>query len=143
MTGVEIDFVVKNSLEALELYKKIFDVVTIEVTNFPTGENEAIFSIYDTRFHMLDENPNFQLFAPKEDSSTTFWFNVIVDNIEKTYGSAIENSCLELQGVTKMEKYGVTNAMFKDPFGYIWMLHEVHREVSFEERIEIWEEERQ
>jgi len=30
--------------------------------------------------------------------------------------------------------------MFSDVFGYIWMLHQVHREVSFEERTKLWEE---
>jgi len=30
--------------------------------------------------------------------------------------------------------------VFVDPFGYMWMLHQVHREVSFEERCRIIEE---
>ncbi|NLK28572.1 MAG: hypothetical protein GX306_09560 [Clostridiales bacterium] len=29
--GAEIDFVVKNSLKALELYKEIFDIEVVEV----------------------------------------------------------------------------------------------------------------
>ena len=33
-----------------------------------------------------------------------------------------------------MMDFGVTNSMFRDPFGYLWMLHQVHREVSFEEK---------
>ncbi|MDI9422462.1 MAG: VOC family protein, partial [Bacillota bacterium] len=27
---------------------------------------------------------------------------------------------------------------FVDPFGYVWMLHQVHKEVSFEERMKLW-----
>ena len=65
MTGVEIDMVVTASLKALELYEKIFEVKRIEVTDYPKGTNEAVFTIYDTRFHMLDENPEYQLIAPK------------------------------------------------------------------------------
>ena len=44
ITGTEIDFVVKNSVKALELYKKIFDVEVVEVTNYPEGTNEAVFN---------------------------------------------------------------------------------------------------
>lgn len=43
MLGVEIDMVVKDSLKALELYEKIFEIERIEVTNFPRGQNEVIF----------------------------------------------------------------------------------------------------
>ena len=45
MVGVEIDMVVKDSLIALELYEKIFEIERVEVTNFSRGENEAIFTI--------------------------------------------------------------------------------------------------
>lgn len=35
MTGVEVDFVVKDSLEALELYERVFEVERLEVNRFP------------------------------------------------------------------------------------------------------------
>lgn len=43
MTGVEIDFIVTDSLAALDLYERIFEVERIEVTSFPKGQNEAVF----------------------------------------------------------------------------------------------------
>ena len=54
-TGVEFDFVVKDSLQALALYESIFEVERLEVTDLPVGQNEAVFTIYGTRFHRLDE----------------------------------------------------------------------------------------
>ena len=42
MVGVEIDFVVTDSLKALELYEKIFDIERVEVSNLPKGENEVV-----------------------------------------------------------------------------------------------------
>lgn len=45
--------------------------------------------------------------------------------------------CTEIQPPTVMEEMCLTNAMFLDPFGYIWMLHQIHREVNFEERCKI------
>lgn len=142
MTGVEIDFVVPESLKALELYGKIFELIPLEVTNLPKGENEVIFSIYGVRFHMLDENRAFQLLAPDPAHPNTIWFNIMVPDIHDTYRKAMDAGCTEVQPVIELADFGVSNAMFTDPFGYLWMLHQVHREVSFEDRMKLWEEER-
>lgn len=139
MTGVEIDFVVTDSLAALALYEKIFEVKRVEVTSFPTGQNEAVFTIYGVRFHMLDENPAFQLIAPKPDMPQSMWLNVLVPDINAVHQNAINAGCAEVQPVTKLNDYGVSNSLFKDAFGYIWMLHQIHREVSFEDRVKMWE----
>lgn len=139
MIGVEIDMVVTDSLKALELYEKIFDIERVEVTNFSKGENEVIFSLYGVRFHMLDENPQFELIAPKPDGPKPIWFNVMVPDINVTYSKALSEGCTEVQPVTEVPDYGVSNAMFTDTFGYFWMLHQVHKEVSFEERVKLWE----
>ncbi|MCM3381220.1 MerR family transcriptional regulator [Shouchella clausii] len=138
--GVEFDFVVKDSKAALEQYKAIFDVEVVEETNFKVGNNEAVFNIYGTRFHMLDENHEYQLFAPKEGDTQSFWFNIVVPDIKETYAKAIAANTKEIQPVTRIEKMGVSNAMFSDSNGYVWMLHEIHREVSFEERVDILSE---
>lgn len=36
---------------------------------------------------------------------------------------------------------GITSAMFLDNSNYVWMLHQTHREVSFEEREQIFKDE--
>ena len=117
INGVEFDFVVKDSIAALEQYKSIFDVEVAEVTNFKVGNNEAVFTIYGTRFHMLDENPEYQLFAPKEGGTQSFWFNIVVPSIQETYDKAMSANATEIQPVTKMEEMGISNAMFSDSFG--------------------------
>lgn len=142
MVGVEIDMVVTDSLKALELYEKVFDIKRIEVSDFPKGENEVIFTLYGVRFHMLDENPKFALKAPTQDQPKSIWFNIVVPDIEETFSKAVCAGCTEVQSVTELPDYGVSNAIFSDPFGYIWMLHQIHKEVSFEERIRLWEEKR-
>lgn len=135
--GVELDFVVKDVKTALEQYRFIFeDVKVIEETNFKKGNNEVVFTIENLRFHMLDENPEYLLFAPKEGNNQSFWFNVTVKDIEETFTKALSTGAKEIQPVTKMEAMGVSNAMFSDDNNYVWMLHEIHREVSFEERID-------
>ncbi|MBM4764374.1 VOC family protein [Bacillus sp. B15-48] len=143
MVGVEIDMVVKDSLKALELYENIFDIERVEVSNFPHGQNEVIFTLYGVHFHMLDENPEFHLIAPTPDDPKTSWVNVTVPDIKETYAKAMDLGCTEVQPVTEISDYGVSNAIFLDTFGYIWMLHQVHKEVSHEERIQLWEEKRE
>ncbi len=46
----------------------------------------------------------------------------------------------ELQPVTELKDYGISNAIFIDPFGYRWSLHQIHKVVSYEERIKMLEE---
>lgn len=137
--GVEIDFIVTDSLAALDLYERIFEVERVEVTSFPKGQNEAVFTIYGVRFHMLDANPDFGMVAPTPGIPQSFWFNVMVPDIKQVHQAAVDAGCAEIQPVTEMQDYGVSNSMFSDVFGYTWMLHQVRREVSFEERVQLWE----
>ncbi|TEB04387.1 Glyoxalase-like domain protein [Pelotomaculum schinkii] len=140
MIGVEIDMIVSDSLKALSLYEKIFNVERIEVTAYSKGKNEAVFNMYGTRFHMLDENPDFMLVAPKLSDPKPMWCNIIVSDIRETFSKALNAGCIEVQPITELDDFGVINAIFTDPFGYMWMLHQIVREVSFEERCGIMEE---
>lgn len=140
MVGIEIDMVVTNSIEALALYEGVFDTERIEVTNFAQGMNEAVFMMYGVRFHLLDENPEFHLIAPKEGEAKPMWVNVLVPDIKETFNKAMATGCTEIQPVTELADFGVSNAIFSDAYGYVWMLHQMHREVSFEERSRILEE---
>ncbi|MGI6357920.1 MAG: VOC family protein [Bacillota bacterium] len=143
MVGVEIDMVVTDSLKALDLYERIFDTERVEVTNYQQGMNEAVFTMYGTRFHLLDENSEYQLLAPKPDNPQSMWANVLIPDIQETYDKAIAAGCTEIQAVTEIADFGVSNAIFSDPFGYVWMLHQLHRVVSFEERNRILQEKMQ
>ncbi len=141
MKAIEMNMVVKDSLEALALYEKIFDVKRIEVNDFVKGQNEVVFSIYEMRIHMLDENPEFQMYAPDKEKSLPIWFNVIVPDIAETYQKAIDAGCTSIQPVTEMTEMGIAMAMILDPFGYAWMIHQIKKEISREERLEILEKE--
>lgn len=143
MVGVEIDIVVSDSLKALELYKKIFEIEVVEATKLPKGENEVVFTLYGVRFHMLDESPQFGLIAPTQDDPKPIWFNISVPDIKETYSKALNEGCKEIQPLTELPDYGVANAIFSDEFSYIWMLHQVYKEVSFEERVQLWEDKKE
>ncbi len=137
--GVEIDFVVSDSLVALKQYEQIFEIQRIEVTNLSKGQNEVIFEMNGTRFHLFDENPEYHLIAPKEGQPVTMWLNVTVPDIKRTFEAAIQAGCEVVQEVVELPNHGVSNASFMDADGYHWMLHQVHRVVGLEERIQLWE----
>ncbi len=140
LSGLEIDMVVKDSLAALELYESVFEVERIEVGDFIVGQNEVILKIHGTRFHLLDENEQFELFAPKPNDRLPIWFNIIVSDINKSFDNAVANGFSVIQPLTEMPEMGIKNAMLVDTFGYVWLLHQIDKEVSFEERTRMFEE---
>lgn len=128
MSEIEVNMVVSDSREALILYEKIFDKIErIEVTAFAKGNNEAIFTLHNMRIHMLDENKDCGLFAPQPETPQSMWINVIVPDIKNTYQKAMEAGCAAIQPPTEIPSHGMINAIFKDRFGYPWMLHEAAR----------------
>lgn len=140
MIGVEFDMVVTDSLKALELYESIFDVEQASVASFKKGQNEAIFTMYGTRFHLMDENPSLALMAPSLEGQKSMWCNINVPDIAECYQKAVQAGCVEVQPPTESPEFSVINAMLTDPFGYLWMLNEITREISFEERCRILKE---
>jgi len=140
MVGIELDMVVPDSIAALELYEKIFELKRLEVTAFDRGQNEVIFELYDLKIHMLDENTEIGLHAPSDNHLLPMWLNVTVSNIEETFTKALDAGCTDIQPITEIPDFGVSNAVFVDPYGYQWMLHQVHEDISFEERNALWEE---
>ncbi|MDR2167387.1 MAG: VOC family protein [Clostridiales bacterium] len=137
-TGVEICMVVQDSIAALGLYEKIFEVERVEVSDLGRGMSEVVFSIYGFRFHLLDENPAHMLIAPKEGDPKPMWVNVAVPDIQKTYDNAMAVGCMQIAPITEIPNMGLKNAMFADEFGYFWMLHQIDKIVSHEERMEMF-----
>ena len=135
MNLVEIDFIVEDSAKAFELYQTIFDVKKIEGNDFVKGQNAVVFDLYGTRFHMLDANPDYGMIAPSNDHTNSIWFNITVPDINTTFEKAIENECVVIQEIMDMPNMKAKTGMFKDEFGYIWQLHEVYGDVTYEERV--------
>jgi PhnB protein len=140
MTGIEIDFCVQDVLKAFALYQKAFGAEAVEKTAFERGMNECVFTIFGSRFHMLDENPEYGLNAPKEEGSASIWFNILVEAIKPVYDKTLELGFTVIQPLRNMPDCGVQNAMVKDPFGILWMIHQIDKIVSFEDRVKIAED---
>lgn len=140
MVGAEVNMVVTDSLAAFELYSQIFETELVEKSDFPVGSNEVVFTLYGMRFHLLDENPDYHLVPPKEGQSQSIWYNILVEDIKTTFDTALSKGCTEISALTEMPEMGIANAIFKDPFGHIWLLHQIYHVVSHEDRIKMFED---
>jgi PhnB protein len=139
MTDVEIDFCVHDVLKVFELYEKVFGAEAVEKTAFDRRMNECIFTIFGSRFHIWDESPKNGLNTPKERRSSSIWFNILVEAIKPVYDKALELGFTVIMPLQNMPDHGVQNAMVQDPFGIVWMFHQIDRTVSFEDRVKLAE----
>ena len=137
MVSVEVNFVVPDCEQAMAFYEKVFEVQRIGLTSFAKGMNEGLFTMYGGNFHMLDENPDYSLNAPKPGDPKSMWINVVVPDIQAVFNQAVAAGSTAILPVTENEALGMSNAMFSDPFGHVWMVHQIHREVGFKERVRI------
>ena len=125
--AAEICMVVKNSMDALKLYESIFDIKKFDVVDKGVGLSEAIFGIYGTPFHLLDENHDHMLFAPEGGNIMCIWVNVAVPDIEATFKKAMDVGCTQIAPVADIAGTTIKNAVFADGFGYVWMLHQINQ----------------
>lgn len=133
MHKAELDFIVPNSLEAITVYQSVFEVSDIEPTDYEKGLNEVRFKLQEMQMHILDENPDYNMYAPKQDVTFPIWVTLTVSDIKETLQKAVDNGFSLVQPLTDIPEFGVKNAVIKDPFGYQWMLHEVYGSKTTEE----------
>lgn len=127
MNNVEFDFVVRDSRAAAAYYQAVFAEAfeAIEITAWQRGLNEAIFNLFGSRFHLLDENPEYGLTPPGEGTSHSSWVNLTVADLRAVWDRAMAGGAVEIQPLTVIAEMGIMNASFLDPFGHVWLLHQI------------------
>lgn len=137
----ELILIVENVNIAVDHYTKLFkQTKIIEITSYELGLNEAVINVAGMQLHLMEENPEHGLHTYKGTEPLPFTINVTVDDIELINKVAIELGLEFIMKLTHMEKFGVSNLIFIDNFGYSWMIHQVHEAKSFEERTQAIEE---
>ncbi len=136
--GLTIAYVVQDVANSLETYAGIFPINVVSHTD---SHSEAVFSLFETRFQLFAENEAEGLYAPGEGEGMPFWFNLVVPDLPDVWKKAMSLDCQTIQAPIHMEQMGITNAMFADLEGYVWMLHEVHEVISFDDRVDYFEQE--
>ena len=121
---LEINMVVSDAVEAADFYKDLFNAEIISKTDLEKSMNETRMVIGGTEIRVLDENKDVGLIAPSENTTSSMWINIYVDDINKQCKIAEDNECVIISPVTEFPDNNAINAVFKDKYGHIWILNQ-------------------
>jgi PhnB protein len=121
---VTTSFTFKNSLSAIEFYKKAFNAEVIDVLPTLDGKStmHALIKIGDSALMMGDEMPNEG--CPKSAETMggcPIGLYVYVPNVDEAFKQAIKAGAIETMPVADMF-WGDRCGWLKDPFGYTWTI---------------------
>lgn len=124
----------KNSLEAIEFYKKAFGAKELEV--FPSldgaGTMHATIQIGDSILMMGDERPGQDCRSAESMGTSPVSLYVYVPNVDKVFEQALAAGATTTMPVDDMF-WGDRCGTLKDPFGYSWMIATHTRDLSQKE----------
>ncbi len=124
----------KNSLEAIEFYKKAFGARQMEVFPSPNGKGtmHASIKIGDSMLMMGDEMPNQSCKSAESLGSSPINFYIYVSNVDTFFKQAIGAGAKVMMPVEEMF-WGDRCGTLKDPFGYMWTIATHTRDLTEKE----------
>lgn len=139
-TKLTLNMVVSDAIKATEFYESVFNGIRGDVYHFPDRENsnEANITIGNVCLRLIDENKDYDCYPPKEDEINSIWLQIEVEDTDLTLEKAKLHGAIV--GSEPSEFMGVRHAEITDPFGYIWTINQILKEISFEDRYRIYEE---
>ena len=132
--SVTPSFTFKNSLTAIEFYKKAFDAKVLEVMPGPDGQRtmHATIQIGDSILMMGDEMPQAGCKSAESLGACPISLYVYVPNVDATFKEAVAAGGTATMPVADMF-WGDRAGQLKDPFGYSWMIATHSRDLTTEE----------
>ncbi len=132
--SVTPSFSFKDSLKALEFYKKAFSAKILEV--FPNlngpGIMHAVMEIGNSRMMMGDEMPNQSCKSAESLGASPISLFLYVEDCDATFKQAVEAGCKVTMPLMDMF-WGDRAGNVQDPFGYTWMIATHTHDYSKEE----------
>ena len=122
----------KDSLKAIEFYKKAFGAKVLDLFPSPDGKGtmHATVQIGDSILMMGDENPNCR--SAESLGGSPVGLYIYVPNVDAAFKQAIAAGAAVTMPVTDMF-WGDRFGSLKDPFGYSWMIATHTRDLTPEE----------
>ena len=112
----------KDSLKAIDFYKKAFSAKELGVFPSPDGKStmHAVIQIGNSIIMMGDENPNNQMCQSAETiGSSPVSFYIYVTDVDNFFDKAVAAGAEQVMPVEDMF-WGDRCGTLKDPFGYMW-----------------------
>jgi PhnB protein len=111
---------VRGAKQAIDYYKRAFGAQELSRMEGPGGTiGHAELKIGDSVIFLADEFPQSPCKAPQSVGSTTCTLNLYVEDVDKTYNSAVQAGGKATMPPADMfwgDRYG----QLVDPFGHVW-----------------------
>lgn len=124
----------KNSLEAIEFYKKAFGAKELGVFPAPDGKGtmHAVIQIGDSILMMGDEMPNQNCKSAESMGTSPISLYLYAPDVDAAFKQAVDAGAMITMPVADMF-WGDRCGSLKDPFGYAWMIATHTRDLTGEE----------
>ncbi|MGQ0805407.1 MAG: VOC family protein [Actinomycetota bacterium] len=125
--------VVDDGAKAIDFYTKVLGATERTRMPAPGGKiGHAELQIGDSVVMLADAFPDMGYESPKKIGGTPVTISVYVDDVDKTFATALEAGAKELRAVEN-QFYGDRSGQFEDPFGHRWSVSTHVEDVSPEE----------
>lgn len=118
-------FTFKDSMKAIEFYKKAFSAKVLDFLPHPSGQGimHATLQIGDSIVMMGDENPNAENCAKSAETlgSSPISLYLYVLNVDAAFNQAVAAGAVATMPLADMF-WGDRVGQVRDPFGYLWMI---------------------
>jgi PhnB protein len=123
---------VRNAIDAIEWYKKVFDATETNRLTDPNGTiAHAELRVGDSIFMLAEEHPDYNK-SPETLSGTSVILNLYVADVDNMERTAIEAGAKSIFPVAD-QFYGARAGRIQDPFGHMWIISKHIKDVSPEE----------
>lgn len=124
---------IDGASDAIEFYKSVFEATERFRMEGPPGKvGHAELAIGDSVIMVSDEFPDMGFVGPKKVGGTPVTLSVYVEDVDKTFTSAIEAGAKEIRAVEN-QFYGDRSGVFEDTWGHRWSVATHVEDVSPEE----------
>jgi PhnB protein len=111
---------VKDSVAAIEFYKKAFGATELTRIPMPDGRiGHAEIKIGDATIMMADEYPEIRFLSPETLGGSAVVIHVYVDDVD-AFASLAVAAGADLVRPVADQPYGDRNCKIVDPFGHAW-----------------------
>ena len=132
--AVTPSFMFKDSLKAIEFYKKAFGAKVLDLLPRPTGRGtmHATIQIGNSIMMMGDENPDMNCKSAETLGGSPITLYVYVPDVDTAFKQAVAAGGKMTMPVADMF-WGDRAGSIQDPFGYSWMIATHTRDVTTDE----------
>ncbi len=111
----------KDTLKAIDFYKKAFSAKELGVFPTPDGKSimHAVIQVGNSIIMMGDETPNQMCKSAETLGSSPVVFYIYVPDVDKFYNKAIDAGAEQIMPIEDMF-WGDRCGTLQDPFGYMW-----------------------